>query len=735
MRLTTKRRPKLRPSRQRGSALLVTLLVMVGLSLLGLGFVAISETESSISINQRNYAQVHAVAEAGSRVVLEWFQDPAWADARGLLPANTNAIKTARNLTFAGIAATDFYKPSGLLCDKPFKPKRPDRFFGDEDHPDVVINATTNATFLANFNAALFNDLTDGQVTDIRLYAPPMVGATLNANGFFEGGVRYGVATIKITAARFKPGSGAVEAQRWVKLVVSEWPFPGPQGPVQSNANISTGGNFGVHWGRMTSELDMEIKRPLIGLPWFDAWSWITFENGYYADGFTSNNVAINPASGNFYDRANWLYEVIGRGFQDPWYQARAKGAITNSAAGTLPHPFKFSSVGQNVLNAPDVGYSNWFQNQDHDNGPHGDYQMVVFPKIDYEFWKNISQAATTTNSNVHYLRWTSGENFTDGVTVQRFAQWVNVVTGAKPGFYFFDTQNGINPQGGAGGTLTPDITVNSSDDGNEFIMKGFIYLNTASFGTQGIRGPGGWYNFPGEPYRDVGFRHVDTGTNNYDGTVVGNTNGQWDYQELNGNGRCDVFVASRTVTRPEGGTYTGWFPVPWTPGCTPGFNDVAGANCSEPHEPFLNLIYPTDACCGGGGDPNDVVVGWEDPSTFVGHPTKPDAAGNPIPCNASLHPPDPDCTHNGYNANGRLVQNFGNQPNTKPILDGVLYNEGAFDTQGNAAYFGSVLIEGNIRGTGTPEVWFDECLVKGCWQDKFKELPRVYVTAEETDQ
>ena len=181
------------------------------------------------------------------------------------------------------------------------------------------------------------------------------------------------------------------------------------------------------------------------------------------------------------------------------------------------------------------------------------------------------------------------------------------------------------------------------------------------------------------------------------------------------------------------------YLPVPYFVGCHPGMNGTSfggsPADCSEPHEPFLNLIYPDAACCAGGGAPNAVRVGWEDPASFTQRPLKTDANGAPVPCDVSASPPDDNCTHNGRNEAGSLVENFGSAPNTKPILDGILYNEGDFDTQGNAAYFGSVLIQGNINGTGTPEVWFDECLLRGCWQDKFKELPRVYVTAEETDQ
>src|SRR6266702_4944079 len=70
----------------RGSALLVSLMVIVGLSLLGLGFVAISETESAIAKNQQNALQTQAIAEAGAKVVVEWFQDPGWAETNAAMP-------------------------------------------------------------------------------------------------------------------------------------------------------------------------------------------------------------------------------------------------------------------------------------------------------------------------------------------------------------------------------------------------------------------------------------------------------------------------------------------------------------------------------------------------------------------------------------------------------------------------------------------------------------------------
>jgi len=56
--------------REKGSALLVALMTLVGLSLLGLAFVAMSETESAISVNQRNHAQVVATSESGAREIV-----------------------------------------------------------------------------------------------------------------------------------------------------------------------------------------------------------------------------------------------------------------------------------------------------------------------------------------------------------------------------------------------------------------------------------------------------------------------------------------------------------------------------------------------------------------------------------------------------------------------------------------------------------------------------------------
>src|SRR6266852_7002754 len=148
--------------RQRGSALLASLMVIVGLSLLGLAFVAISETESAISVHERNHTQTVALAETGARIVVQWFQHPTQmktgGTGLGLMPVNDVATSTFKIARDSG-SSTTFYKPDAgsLFCDLPFGPADKDKFFGFEDSADLMIDRTTAAgqTFLDTFNTKL----------------------------------------------------------------------------------------------------------------------------------------------------------------------------------------------------------------------------------------------------------------------------------------------------------------------------------------------------------------------------------------------------------------------------------------------------------------------------------------------------------------------------------------------------------------------------------------------------
>jgi hypothetical protein len=823
--------------RQRGSALLASLMVIVGLSLLGLAFVAISETESAISINERNHTQTVALAESGARLVVQWFQFPDQMLTLNLMPANTNAFKTNRVVA----SYTGYYKPDPAtkLCDLPFGPQEDDEFFGAEDSPDVIIDRSTAAgrTFLDALNTKLLgaegtvDPRPAGELTILKIYAPPLVGSVLTAPNpphFFQGGTRYGVATIMARAEKFdRPASVASRksiALAECRIVVSQFPLPTPGGPLQSATALATNGNFNVHWGLVSSQQSLNLQKDYNNVPWFNAYERIHFNRGYdssvewtantayrvgdivrptaaqittipplraheYTVTVAGNSGASPPPAfqtamssgatiaqngvtyverqptaypltlGGATSQSNtpWLY-FIGRGdisVTDPWFHARtAQNDVAAANGNAQPWGFPYSDPITSVapLGNNQIGGTHHFQFQAFDQYPN--FKQLIFPIINYDFWK-AAAIAGNGQSGVKYLRWVSADQYTDGVTTQGFRTWAT----SRPGFYFFETQNNQNPQNGGPGILAPDVSVK----GASAYMGSFIYLN-AGFSTQGLNGPDGYFNQPGEPYMDIGYRQVDLSSPNGDFVhdaagmpiVDGAVNNQWNYQDLpwsntgtigggTPNGKFDVYVKQRTVHDPSdignpNSSYTGWFPVPYTPGCLPGDNSCAAcaANpCSEPHEPYLNLKYldpdglitSPPAIDNVGHVPNPVTIGWFDPATSITTQRRPkkttngQRVGTLVTCTSASSVGD--CTSNGYDLDGGLAK-------LPPATDGVLYCEGQFSSTGNADYYGSVLVGGGVDSQGTPNLWYDESLSRGIRLNGF---PRVMITSVETDR
>lgn len=849
--------------REGGSALLVSLMVMVGLSLLGLGFVAVTETESAIAVNERNSAQALFAAETGARTILEFFQDSTWARDNNLLPQNLNAFKTQR--TFPTRAFMNgYYKANAmnLLFDKPFKgADYGNKFFGDGDRnpptSDVWIayeragrpagENAANTAYLDALNSRLFIPDTASnervRISDIRVYAPPIPGDQLNANGFWEGTQsRYGVATIRVTAQKLH--GNRVVAERSVKTVVAETPFPTVDGAIETSGTLVGQGSFQVFWGKVLSEKGIDLKRAVAGMPWKDAKNPMNYEYGfdsarprvvgqfynlgdvvmasaaaqtadpelrkfsYRATGVAATadpaepawpkvigNSAPDGSSGlnwqamaavsfpidaDFYHSTDWFYQLIGRTLPDPWLHARARQGIFTMPGnnepcndGGSPHPCKYDQPTDPVQ----TQFSNLFQFQTTTElGDRPNRVEAVFPTMDYEFWKGVAKGGNNENG-VYYFRYADGPTGTTndfigpGGRRESVYYWLNAATdpatgrpmnGLGAGFYFFDTKNSKNPQFGKGGILTPKIELKSGTVANPFQMQGYIYLNAELFGAAGVgdRAPDDIYPMPGEPFRDVGYRQVIEGAlplkyliaggsgsldtdPRGDFVWVGRNNGVWDFQDVNINGQFDLFLQQRDITRPDGSPATGvWLPVPFFEGCTPGLGGrdatgtltpgtPAGANCSEPHEPYLNLTYT--AAFSGSNPTEGVTVEWYDPSTSgaaVATYRRPKrrtgvntAAVNP--CTAIASPAD--CTSNFYDADGGLSQ-------LSAILWGAVYSEGGYVGSGQPIYYGALLMRASFEATGTPTVYFNECLARGCLEDQL-ELQRVTVTSWQTDQ
>ena len=163
---------------EKGSALLISILVMVILTLLGISYLMLAQTESQIAENQLNAQQALFVAEAGARMVVNWFNDPSSTGYKVPTPAQVNrAIRwydhdanpsTANVLGVAGDATRPIYREgTDDLFDKPYRMNSYLSFLGEESHagtdegPDVRIDAAAGgaqAAFLADLNDTLFHE-------------------------------------------------------------------------------------------------------------------------------------------------------------------------------------------------------------------------------------------------------------------------------------------------------------------------------------------------------------------------------------------------------------------------------------------------------------------------------------------------------------------------------------------------------------------------------------------------
>jgi Tfp pilus assembly protein PilX len=597
-----------------GSALILAALVTVILSLLGLSYLMMAQTENTIAENERNSAAALYVAEAGARLAIVWINDPT---STGYLVPTTsdmdrtkrifdhdNNTATARVQGVSGDATKPVYKDATFTAspvfERPYRGSLSDTFLGIETGTDSNVAFATmgpdvilNDTYLTTVSNALFPNFPSvnlrARLTRIEIYAPPIIsiGGTQT---------RMGIATVKAIAGVFQyPGTAAERqiATRIVKAVVNEIPVPGPVGPLQSCNNLGYNGDFQIHWGTGSAIGNAAIpsnpaKWPQ-GLP--------------YAinDPFT---YVQSPTL------ATWAANHPNVTIEDPWSKFIAGGAI-DQATNTNVQPFTVDYV------TPSNDHSNLFQNT-----------VINCPTFDYGLWKSIAQSGLR---NMYYYKWVSGTNFSlDGSGTSTDFR---TITDDKAGIYFFDTQDQLAPNV-SGTNLTPAISLS----GGSYAAMGFIYLNAADFGTTGLGGRNHTVFPPGEPGDGSGFVN---------------------------------FLYPGTLT----GTYT----IKTT------------ANLQKFQDPETGDWYCLDTvspCSAGSG-----------------------LAASPVQDNTGL-------------------------PFTQAVmLDGVLYEAGTFTTQGNSNYFGSVVAQrGVLDGAGTPAFWFDERLIKGQWPPKGMPLPRVVISAWETD-
>src|SRR5262245_39701044 len=150
---------------EEGSALIIAALVTVILSLLGLSYTMMAQTENTIAENERNSTAALYAAEAGARLVVGWFNDPT---PTGYLVPTTGSVDrakrvfdhdlnpgTARVLAVAANSTKPIYKDGSFtttgIFDRPYRSALAETFMGVETGtdpdpsfadkgPDVIVN-------------------------------------------------------------------------------------------------------------------------------------------------------------------------------------------------------------------------------------------------------------------------------------------------------------------------------------------------------------------------------------------------------------------------------------------------------------------------------------------------------------------------------------------------------------------------------------------------------------------
>ena len=491
----------------RGSALILTVLVMATLTILGLGYLALADSEILISGSDRDAEQLLHTVETGMRMVKAWFDQPVTGnpsvttqvlhrflsdyDLRS--PALYDRTKRVFDhdgdtntpaVLADGTSAKPYYRqgralwtPSSYLdlFHKPYRGDITTTFLGSESGPDIlIVDRPGVVDFIDKINQLLFrNQSQTGRVTEIAIYAAPEIP--------FSGGIRRaGICTIKVTAAKFR-GLGTIGivpvvtsasrkvAERTLRMVLSEVPGTAASGPLESCGPMTVTGTLKARWGKvigsgtiaLPSDLDAKVA---------SAFPYKTF----------ARRISGSSPGDDFYVWSSSPDNSI----EDPWLKVLTAADLTgHGSAGDQPFPY--------TQGAPiDTDHSNLFQ---HAAG-------VACGGFDYGRMKS---AATSGEEAARYFAFDPATGL--------FKEWgssparsVYEWTHGQEGLFFFDTKDALPPNGHGPGdsqtNLTPPVVIENVD----YNFSGFLYLNAESIMIRNVAGANRVIIPPGEPFDDT---------------------------------------------------------------------------------------------------------------------------------------------------------------------------------------------------------------------------------------
>jgi hypothetical protein len=562
------------------------MLVAVVLTVIGLSFVLIGETENHIATNERLSAQALHVAETGARVVISWFDHPSevsmlvafdpGAVDRSLRRIDVDGDPATAPVPADGSQANPYYK-QGVdrnadghedLFDRPYRGTPADALLGSRDGPDLRLdeNASSAARrYLSDLSETLFPAYPAGvagrraRLSQIDIFAPPYV---------FSGGewVRLGIATIEVTARIFderRGGARRILAERTVRIVINEIPYRGAYGPMHSCSGLRLESALRAGWGPATSMGSIDLPdAPSSTIP------------GPPRAVPPDPRIDLHFHHDDDAGFADWKSRVHGLEVRDPWFRLLGGGSIVSpSGGGPGTQPWPSDSPATEIEDR-----SNLFQSP-----PGTDCE-----EPDHDLWKFV---AASGRPGTRFFAWAGGETFRENGLgpARNFRDWID----GGEGVFFFDTTDGLAPHDddgdGVDDNLTPPISVN----GGTWSGRGWVYVSAAEIMTGDLEGRPVVLNAPGEPFQDA------DGNGRFDGGE------SWDDLDLNG--RYD----------------------PGEP-----FDDSDRDGTFDPGENWLNLVYAVDLA---GPHRVDLANRLLDDGSLGPFPVR-NRRGPPVNATASIH-------------------------------------------------------------------------------------------------
>jgi hypothetical protein len=488
---------------------LVVLLAAV-LTLLGISFALMGETEGRIASNELASVQALYVAESAARAVMGWFNEPGTGASLGF-PPEAAVERGLRRIDHDGDPTTAPIAQDGLrwprykqgmdrdrdgrddLFDRPYRGGLLDELVGTEDGPDVRIDedGTPEArVFLQRLTRELLGDGAvpagglEAKIRRIDVFEPPRL--------LLEGvWVRHGIGTVRVVGGIYAQSGERerVVAQRTVAVVLNEVPYGRDLlGPLRSCGTLVWTGELPVRWGAASDargaalaggheDVRSSWPRVVPAEPALDLlWGWDDPES------FVAYRSEL---------------EARRERIEDPWFRYLSGATLAGAPAGTQPYPFRWDP------GAP-LGDGTW-PNHDHagQDGTHSNlFQGLPGAScgdVGYGFWKSL---ALSGERGTRYYAWAGGSSFREDGNEP--ARTFRELTDGAEGILFFDTADGATPHDRDGDgefdNLTPPIEI----VGGAWGVRGFVYLNAQSLRVQDVVGRAAAFAAPGEPFQDA---------------------------------------------------------------------------------------------------------------------------------------------------------------------------------------------------------------------------------------